>query len=118
MSAAFLAGKAALCKTVSLAHPSVTAELALMVDASAEQVDTSLHQRWQWAMPGDHLVFSQKNWSQLRPTTKGLTGSYGPASLASGTSAIFWWAGSLFLFTDRKPLTQALFRTSYPWTPR
>ncbi len=33
MAAAFAAAKAALCKTVSLAHPSPTAELALMVDA-------------------------------------------------------------------------------------
>jgi len=33
MSAAFQATKAALCKKVSLAHPSASANLALMVDA-------------------------------------------------------------------------------------
>jgi hypothetical protein len=38
MSAAFQDAKAALCKTVSLAHHSATAELALMLNASAEHV--------------------------------------------------------------------------------
>jgi hypothetical protein len=38
MSAAFQVAKAALCKTVRLAHPSATAELALMLNASAEHV--------------------------------------------------------------------------------
>ncbi len=37
--------KAAHCKTVSLAHSSPTAELALMVDASAEHVGASLEQQ-------------------------------------------------------------------------
>ncbi len=45
MAPAFASVKAALCKTVSLAHPSLTAELALMVDASAEHVGVSLQQQ-------------------------------------------------------------------------
>jgi hypothetical protein len=63
MPAAFLASKAALCKTVSLAHPSATAELALMVDSSAEHVGASLPQR---AAAGDSWQpqgFFPKNWS-------------------------------------------------------
>jgi hypothetical protein len=38
MYAAFQDAKAALCKKVSLAYPSATAELALMLNASAEHV--------------------------------------------------------------------------------
>jgi hypothetical protein len=74
MPAAFLAEKAALCKMVSLAHPSATAELALMVDASAEHVGASFPQQ---AAVGDSwlpLCFSQKNWSWPRPATLRLTG--------------------------------------------
>ncbi len=59
MAAAF---SAALCKTVSLAHPSPTAKLALMVDALAEHVGATLQQR---AAPGSCLVFSLK---KLEPT--------------------------------------------------
>ncbi len=45
MSAAFQAAKAALCKAVSLAHPSASAKLALMVDASVEHVGAFLLHR-------------------------------------------------------------------------
>jgi hypothetical protein len=51
MAAAFAAAKAALCKTVGLAHPSPTPELALMLDASAEHVGVSLQQRAAAARP-------------------------------------------------------------------
>jgi hypothetical protein len=45
MSAAFLAAKVALCKSVSLAHPSATSDLALMVEASGKHVGGSLQHR-------------------------------------------------------------------------
>jgi hypothetical protein len=91
MAAAFTAVKAALCKTVNLAHPSPTTELALMVDASAEHVGASLQQR---AALGSRLVFSLKNLSWLKPATLHSTVSYGPVSLASGIPATYWRAGN------------------------
>jgi hypothetical protein len=60
ISAAFQAAKAALCKTVSLAHPSASAMLALMVDASAEHVCTSLQQRMAVTAAWQPLVFIYK----------------------------------------------------------
>jgi hypothetical protein len=68
MSAAFLAAKAALCKSVSLAHPSATAELALMVDALGKHVGASLQHR------------AAAGWSRPRPATRRLTGIYWPVS--------------------------------------
>jgi hypothetical protein len=61
MSAAFLAAKAAFCKTVSLAHPSATAELALIVDASAEHVGASLQQQAAEGGAWQPLSFFSKN---------------------------------------------------------
>jgi hypothetical protein len=60
MAAAFAAAKAALCKKVSLAHPSPTGELALMVDASAEHVGAPLQQRAAVSGPWQPLVFFSK----------------------------------------------------------
>jgi hypothetical protein len=60
MSAAFQAAKAAVCKTVSLAHPSASAMLALMVDASAEHVGASLQQRTAVTAAWQPLIFLYK----------------------------------------------------------
>ncbi len=67
MAAAFAAAKAALCKTVSLAHPSPTAELALMVDASAEHVGASLQQRAVAGGPWQPLGFFSKKLKPAHP---------------------------------------------------
>jgi hypothetical protein len=81
---------------VSLAHPSATAELALMVDASAEHVGASLQQQAAGGEAWQPLGFFSKNWSRLRPAIRPLAGSYGLVFPASGISAICWRAGSSF----------------------
>ncbi len=118
MEAAFAAAKAALCKTVSLAHPSPTAELALMVDASAEHVGASLQQRTAAGGPWQPLSFFSK---KLEPAQTRYSAF--DRELWVCFSGIRHFRHMLegrrfILFTDHKPLTQALFRSSDPWTPR
>jgi hypothetical protein len=118
MAAAFAPAKAALCKTVSLGHPSPSAKLALMVDASAEHAGASMQQRAAAGRPWQPLGFFSK---KLEPAQ-----SRYPAfdrELWACFSGIRHFRHMLegrrfILFTDHKPLTQALFRSSDPWTPR
>jgi hypothetical protein len=114
MVAAFAAAKAALCKTVSLAHPSPTAELALMVDASAEHVGASLQQHPAAGGPWQPLGFFSKN---LEPAQTRYSAF--DRELWACFSGIRHFRHMLegrkfILFTDHKPLTQALFRSSDP----
>ncbi len=118
MAAGFAAAKAALCKTVSLAHPSPTAKLALMVKASAEHVGASLQQQGAGSGPWQPLSFFSK---KLEPAQTRYSAFN--CELWACFSGIRHFRHMLegrrfILFTDHKPLTQALFRSSDPWTPR
>jgi cleavage and polyadenylation specificity factor subunit 1 len=103
---------------VSLAHPSPTTELALMVDASAEHVGASLQQRTAAGGPWQPLGFFSKKLEPAQTRYSAFdcelwacfSGTWHFSHMLEGRRFI--------LFTGHKPLTQALFRSSDPWTPR
>jgi transposase InsO family protein len=117
MEAAFLAAKASLVSAATLAHPSPSAELGLMVDASSTHVGASLQQcrgGGAWEPLG---FFSRK-----LNTTQSKYSAFDRELWAvfSGIRFFrFMLEGRKFaVFTDHKPLTSALKRVSEPWTAR
>jgi hypothetical protein len=117
MEAAFLVAKASLVSAATLAHPSPSAELGLMVDASSTHVGASLQQRrggGAWEPLG---FFSRKlNTAQ----SKYIAFDRELWAVFSGIRFFpFMLEGREFaVFTDHKPLTSALKRVSEPWTAR
>jgi cleavage and polyadenylation specificity factor subunit 1 len=117
MEAAFLAAKASLVSAATLAHPSPSAELGLMVDASSTHVGASLQQRrggGAWEPLGffsRKLNTAQSKYSAFDRELK---------AVFSGIRFFrFMLEGRKFaVFTDHKPLTSALKRVSGPWTAR
>jgi len=118
MLAAFRAAKEALQSATGLAFPRPQAELALMVDASAEHVGAALQQRTTTAAPWKPLWFFSKKLdaAQVRYS------AYDRELLAcvQGIRHFrFMLEGRRFtLYTDHKPLTYALSKAAEPWTPR
>jgi hypothetical protein len=80
--AAFQAAKDALCNTVQLAHPDPAAELAIMVDASADHVGAPSSSAVHRQPLGNPWDFSQRKWSPPRPSTRRSTGSCSPVARA------------------------------------
>ncbi len=117
MEEAFLAAKAALAAAVTLAHPSPSAELGLMVDASSTHVGAALQQRRGGGVWEPLGFFSRKlNTAQSKY-------SVFDRELWAVFSGIrffrFMLEGREFtVYTDHKPLTSALKRVSEPWTAR
>jgi hypothetical protein len=114
---AFQAAKTALASAATLAHPSPSADLGLMVDASSTHVGASLQQRrggGTWEPLG---FFSRKlNTAQSKYSAI-------DRELWAVFSGIrffrFMLEGRRFtVYTDHKPLTSALHRVSEPWTAR
>jgi hypothetical protein len=115
MEAAFQAAKSSLASAATLAHPSPSAELGLMVDASSTHVGASLQQRrggGTWEPLGffsrklntaqsNYSVFDRELWAVF-----------------SGIRFFrFMLEGRKFtVYTDHKPLTSARKRVSEPWT--
>ena len=115
---AFQAAKEALSRATTLAHPRQRAELALMVDASAEHVGAALQQRTSERHPWEPLgFFSQK----LSPTECRYSAFDRElfACVAGIKHFRFMLEGRRFtLYTDHKPLTYAVTRVADPWTAR
>jgi hypothetical protein len=118
MQKAFGDVKAALCKTVQLAHPSPAAELALMVDASADHVGAALHQRLDTSSPWQPLGF----FSRKLDSAQVKYSAFDRELLACCTGIRhfrYMLEGRRFIiFTDHKPLTFALHKVADPWTAR
>jgi hypothetical protein len=118
MWTAFQAAKDALRSATGLAFPRPQAELALMVDASAEYVGAALQQRAAPATPWGPLGFFSK---KLDPAQVRYS-AYNRELLACvlGIRHLrFMLVGRRFtLYTDHKPLTFALSKAAEPWTPR
>jgi cleavage and polyadenylation specificity factor subunit 1 len=118
MRTAFQAAKDALRSATGLAFPRPQAELALMVDASAEHVGAALQQRTSPAAPWEPLGFFSK---KLDPAQVRYS-AYDRELLAcvQGIRHFrFMLEGRRFtLYTDHKPLTFALAKAAKPWTAR
>ncbi len=117
MEAAFLSAKASLVSAATLAHPSPSAELGLMVDASSTHVGASLQQRrggGAWEPLGffsRKLNTAQSKYSAFDRELWAVFSGY--------RFFRFILEGREFaVFTDHKPLTSALKRVSEPWTAR
>jgi hypothetical protein len=114
MDAAFAGAKQALLLATHLAHPTVGAELSVVVDASAMHVGACLQQQ----LLGQPLgFFSQKlETAQQKYSTldRELFACYSDIRHFR-----YMLEGRRFaIFTDHKPLTYALARVSDPWAAR
>ena len=118
MDAAFAGAKQSLLTATHLAHPTVGAELSVVVDASATHVGACLQQQ----LPG------RKVWQPLGFFSKKLYAAQQKYS-AFDRKLFACYAGirhfrylldgrRFATFTDHKPLTYALARVSDPWTAR
>ena len=118
MRTAFQVAKDALWSATGLAFPRPQAELALMVDVSAEHVGTALQQRTSPAAPWELLEFFSK---KLDPAQVRYS-AYNRELLAcvQGIRHFrFMLEGMRFiLYTDHKPLIFALSKGAELWTPR
>jgi hypothetical protein len=118
MEGAFAAAKQSLLTATHLAHPTVGAELSVVVDASATHVGACLQQR----------LYGKKAWQPLGFFSKKLEAAQQKysafdrelfACFAGIRHFRYMLDGRRFaIFTDHKPLTYALARVSEPWTAR
>ena len=114
MNKSFAAAKTVLSKVPSLVHPDPAARISVSVDASGSHIGAVLQQD------------VSGSWAPLAFYSKKLSASESKYSafdreLFAAYSALrhfcFLLEGNTFtLFTDHKPLTHALFRTSPPWS--
>jgi hypothetical protein len=112
MPTAFQVAKEALCSATDLAFPRPQAELALMVDVSADHVGAVLQQRATPAKPWEPLgFFSRKmDTAQVRYNGELL------ACVQGRRHFRFMLEERRFtLYTDHKPLTYALSKAAEPW---
>ncbi len=118
MDAAFAGAKQALLSATHLAHPTVGAELSVVVDASVTHVGACLQQQ----LPG------RRDWQPLGYFSKKLEAAQQKYS-AFDRELFACYAGighfrymldgrRFAIFTDHKLLTYALARVSDPWTAR
>jgi len=118
MEASFITDKEALATAANLSHPSPSAELAVVANASANHVGAALQQRQQGSAHWEPLAFFSKKLDKPQ-----LSYSAFDRELIAAFTAIrhfcFQLEGRLFqLWTDHKPLTFALGRVSDAWSPR
>jgi hypothetical protein len=116
MRSAFSAAKQALNKATLLAHPVAGATLALAVDTSNTHVGACLQQRRPQHNGWEPLGFFSKKLEKAQ-----MAYSAFDRELLACVSGIkhfrFMLEGRPFrIYTDHKPLTFALSRTSEPWT--
>jgi RNase H-like domain found in reverse transcriptase/Integrase zinc binding domain len=118
MLEAVAAAKAAVAAATHLAHPVVGAQLCLMVDASADHVGAALQQWLRDSSPWQPLGFFSKKLDLAQRKYSAFDREL-YACYAGIRHFRYMLEGRKFtIFTDHKPLTQALHCTSDPWTPR
>jgi len=118
MTTAFESSKRALQRVLELAHPVAEAQLVLAVDASDTHVGAALQQR-----VGPHRALQPLGFFSKKLEKSQQKYSAFDRELLAVVLALrhFRWAveGRRFtILTDHKPLTQAIFRLSDPWTAR
>ena len=118
MSTAFDTAKASLSASALLSHPSSSAELVVVADASSSHVGAALHQRRRTSDPWQPLGFFSKKLDRAQVSYSAFD-----RELLAAFSAIrhfrFQVEGRQFqLWTDHRPLTYALSRCTDAWTPR
>jgi transposase InsO family protein len=118
MEGAFEAAKAALAAAAELAHPQHGAELALMVDASAEHMGAALQQRLSPLAAWQPLGFYSKKFDPAQVRYSAFDREL--LACCSGIRHFRWMLeGRRFtIYTDHKPLTFALFKAADAWTAR
>ena len=117
MKNAFTTAKAAVSSAASLAHPSPTAELVLVTDASDSHVGAVLQQRERGSHWQPLSFFSKK----LEPAQQKYSAFDRElfAVFASIRHFRHQLEGQIFaVWTDHKPLVSAIHRVSEPWTAR
>jgi RNase H-like domain found in reverse transcriptase len=118
MQQAFGDPKAALAAVTLLAQPLEKAELALMVDASADHVGAALHQRTSPHAAWQPLGFFLK---KLLPAERRYSGF--DRELLACVQGIRYFrymleARRFTIYTDHKPLTFAIHKVAEPWSAR
>ena len=118
MLTAFLSAKLSLASAAELAHPSSAAEPAVVPDASSSHVGAALHQRSFNGGPWEPLGFFSRKLDKAQ-----ISYSAFDRELLAAFSAIrhfrFQLEGREFqLWTDHRPLTQALGCCSDAWSLR
>jgi transposase InsO family protein len=116
--AAIGAAKRAVAEATLLAHPINGAEICLMVDASDVHVGASLQQRTSPSAPWQPLGFFSKKLEAAQQRYSAFDRELW-ACFAGIRHFRFMLEGRRFtIYTDHKPLTFALKRSSDPWTAR
>ena len=114
MNQAFSAARSVLSTVPTLVHPDPSAKVSLTVDASGSHVGAVLQQDVAGSWAPLAFFFKKMSYAESRYSAF-------DQELFAAYSALrhfrFLLEGKEFvLFTDHKPLTQALFRTSPPWS--
>ena len=118
MTAAFDTAKTSVSSSALLSHPSSSAELVVVADASSSHVGVALHQRRRAIDPWQPLGFLSKKLNRAQVSYSTLF-----RELLAAFSAIrhfrFQVEGQQFqLWTDHHPLTCTLSRCTDAWTLR
>jgi transposase InsO family protein len=110
--------KAAVAAATHLAHPVIGAEIGLVVDASGEHVGAALQQRRHATAPWQPLGFFSKKLDPAQSKYSAFDREL-YACYAGIRHFRYMLEGRNFtIWTDHKPLTHALFRSTDPWTAR
>jgi cleavage and polyadenylation specificity factor subunit 1 len=114
----FMAAKDTLARATCLAHPSQGFQLSLMVDASADHIGGALQQRRRPADPWQPLDFFSRKLDNIQVKYLAFD-----RELLACFQAIrhfrFMLEGRQFtLYTDHKPLTTAVRRSTELWTAK
>jgi RNase H-like domain found in reverse transcriptase/Reverse transcriptase (RNA-dependent DNA polymerase) len=116
--AAVEAAKQAVAQATHLVHPLPGAEISLFVDASADHVGAALQQRAAASDPWRPLGFFSKKLEPEQTCYSAFDRELW-ACFAGIQHFRHMLEGRRFtIYTDHKPLTHALHRTSDPWTAR
>ncbi len=118
MQAAFAAAKATLAGCVKLIHPLPGAEISLLVDALADHIGAALQQRLHPAAPWRPLGFFSRKLDAAQVKYSAFDQEL-LACLSDFRHFRHMLEGRKFsVYTDHKPLTYPLSRTSDPWSAR
>ena len=114
LDAAFHHAKDLLIKVPELAHPRPSAPISLAVDASHSHVGAVLQQRIDdaWVL----LSFFSRKLSETERKYSAFDRELLAAYLSIRHFLLMLEIRDFLLFTDHKPLTSALFRSSLPWS--
>jgi hypothetical protein len=118
MENAFVSAKQALAKATLLPHPAADATLALVVDALNLHVGACLQQRRPHQPAWEPLRFFSKKLEKAQTNYSAFNREL-LACVSNIRHFRFMLEGRPFrIYTDHKPLTYALSRSSEPWTAR